>query len=99
MKLHDLDSLLRAARLAPGASAPHPEPVAPAGFSRRVVRRWLEDTPDLAAVSWLQVSRQGLAVALAVMCLSVIWYARTSRSPVLIEYRASETVMLSLMPK
>jgi hypothetical protein len=49
--------------------------------------------------SWLMVSRRGLAVALGVMLVSMLWHVRELRAPVNMESSASETVMLSLYPQ
>jgi hypothetical protein len=93
-----LDELLKLARRAGGWIEPEEKVAVPAGLSSGVVRCWLSSSRD-GGESWLVVSRRGLAVALGVMLVSMLWHVRELRAPVNMESSASETVMLSLYPQ
>lgn len=98
-KREQLDELLRLARRAGGWRAEEGRAVVPAGFASGVVARWKRKSAGDMGESWLVVSRRGLAVALGVMLVSMLWHVRELRAPVDMESSASETVMLSLYPQ
>jgi hypothetical protein len=100
MKKRELvDELLRLARRAGGWRVEEEKAVVPPGFASGVVARWKSRSAGDMGESWLVVSRRGLAVALGVMLVSMLWHVRELRAPVSMESSASETVMLSLYPQ
>ena len=99
MNRYDLDTILQTARRAPQSPGAQRECSPPPGFARGVVHRWLRGAEQPWSENWATVSRRGLAVALGLMLVSLIWHARLDRGFVLMESTASDTVMLSLYPQ
>ena len=95
----DLDRILQAARQAPDSRVPTEDFVAPPGYARGLVSRWLTDSGETQSESWVVISRRGLALALGLMVTSMLWHAWVERGPVLMESTASDTVLLSIYPQ
>jgi hypothetical protein len=96
-----LAKLLAAARRGAGQLHGPGEPLrsAPAGFSRGVVRRWLEETGVVSGQSWEGISRRGLAWAAAIMVLSLLVHARVFQHAAPFGSSGSDVVVRWVLPR